>query len=156
MANDNDLIKIKEDAIKIQEADIADTIKSIESENTKSSFVLGFAAVLFGIVFDKIGKIPNEVALTFLLLLLLSVSLAFWNISAKKIKIHTNVDEVFVKNKPDDWKEYLNCRHLRLREIYSEANKLLYQKASLTRLAFILLILSVLLFSIARIFYGRG
>jgi len=37
MTNGNDLIKIKEDAIKIQEADITDTIKSIENENTKSS-----------------------------------------------------------------------------------------------------------------------
>ena len=154
MINGNDLVKIKEDAIKIQEADITDTIKSIENENTKSSFVLGFAAVLFGIVFDKIDKIQKEVAIAFLLLLLVSVGLALWNISAKKIKTHTNVDEIFVKNKPDDWKEHLNNRHLRLREIYSEANKLLYQKASLTRWAFILLILSVLIISIARILYG--
>lgn len=152
MSNNNDLIKIKEDAIKIQEADITDTIKSIENENTKSSFVLGFAAVLFGIVFDKIDQIQKEVALVFLLLLSLSVVLALWNISAKKIKIHTNVDEIFVKNKPEDWKEHLNNRHLRLREIYSAANKLLSQKASLTRWAFILLILSVLLLLTARIF----
>jgi len=154
MTNDNDLIKIKEDAIKIQEDDIADIIKSIESENTKSSFVLGFVAVLFGIVFDKMGKISKEVALAFLLLLLFSVIVALFNISAKKIKIHTNVDEIFVKNEPNGWKDHINNRHLRLREIYSETNKLLYQKALLTRWAFILLILSVLLLSIARIFYG--
>ncbi len=153
MVDDNDLIKIKEDAIKIQEADITDTIKSIENENLKSSFVLGFAAVLFGIVFDKMDKIQKEIAVLFLLLILSSVIIALWNISAKKIKIHTNVDEIFVKNKPDDWKEHLNNRHLRLREIYNEANKLLYQKASLTRWAFTLLILSVLLLSITRIFY---
>ncbi len=59
MTNSNDLIKIKEDVVKIQEADIADTIKSIESENLKSLFVLGFAAVLFGIVFGKIDKSGN-------------------------------------------------------------------------------------------------
>lgn len=154
MGNDNDLIKIKEDAIKIQEADIADTIKSIENENTKSSFVLGFAAVLFGIVFDKIDKIQKCVALISVMTLLSAVGLALWNISAKKIKIHTNVDEIFVKNKPDAWEEHLNNRHLRLREIYNEAHKLLYQKALLTRLAFILLILSAVLLLIGRIFYG--
>lgn len=154
MTNNDDLIKIKEDAIKIQEADIADTIKSVENENLKSSFVLGFATVLFGIVFDKMDKIKKEIAVLFLLLILSSVIIALWNISAKKIKIHTNVDEIFVKNKPDDWKEHLNNRYLRLGEIYTEANKLLYQKASSTRWAFILLILSVLLLSIARIFYG--
>lgn len=107
MVNNDNLIKIKEDAIKIQEADIADTIRSIENENTKSSFVLGFAAVLFGIVFDKMDKIQQEIMLVFLLLVVLSVIFALWNISAKKIKIHTNVDEIFVKNKPDNWKNIL-------------------------------------------------
>lgn len=99
-------------------------------------------------------KIPKGLAVVFILALLSSVGVALWNISAKKIKIHTNVDEIFVKNKPNDWKEHLNNRHLRLREIYSEANKLLNQKASLTRWAFILFILSVLLLSIMSIFYG--
>ncbi|MCM8817105.1 MAG: hypothetical protein NC913_06315 [Candidatus Omnitrophica bacterium] len=107
MVNNDNLIKIKEDAIKIQEADIADAIRSIENENTKSSFVLGFAAVLFGIVFDKMDKIQQEIMLVFLLLVVLSVIFALWNISAKKIKIHTNVDEIFVKNKPDNWKNIL-------------------------------------------------
>jgi len=151
MTNGNDLIKIKEDAIKIQEADITDTIKSIENENTKSSFVLGFAAVLFGILFDKMDKIHRGAAIASLLLLLISVALVIRNIFAKKIKIHTNVDEIFENYKPNDWEEHLNNRHLRLREIYIEAKTLLYQKATLNRWAYLLLISSVIILSIARI-----
>ncbi len=49
--DNEELIKIKEGAIKIQEHDLEDTVKSIENENTKSSFILGFAGVVFSVVF---------------------------------------------------------------------------------------------------------
>jgi len=55
---ENDLIKIKEDAIKIQEANLLDSIKSIESGNIKSSFVLIFASTLIAMVkdFDRLPQ----------------------------------------------------------------------------------------------------
>jgi len=152
MDENNDLIKIKEDAIKIQEADVLDTVRSIEGENTKSSFVLGFAAVLFGIALNIMDKIPREVSFTFLILLFGSVVAAFWNIAAKKVRIHTNVDELFVHNRPMQWEEHLNNKHLRLRGSYNEAKELLCKKANLTRWAFGLLILSALLLVITKVF----
>jgi hypothetical protein len=151
--NKNDLIKIKEDAIKIQIHDLDDTIKSIENENIKSSFVLGFSGVLFGIAFNQLDKLPLLPAIIFVLLLSSAVVISLFNISAKKVKIHINVDEVFVNNNPNDWETYLNYKHLRYREIYENAKNLLYQKANLTRLSFILLILSSLSLTIIKLFW---
>ncbi len=147
---ENDLIKIKEDAVIIQEADLLDTIRSIEAENTKSSFVLVFASALIALVKD-FDKIPKEISFIFLLLSVGSIILALYNISAKKISVHANVDEIFVKNTPTRWEEYINNKHLFLRNSYQEAKKLLYKKANLTRISFILAVLSTILISIANI-----
>ena len=149
--NNEDLIKIKEDAIKIQIHDLDDTIKSIENENVKSSFVLGFSSVLFGIAFSQIDKILLWQAILFILTLMLSITISLWNITAKKINIHTNVDEIFVNNEPKEWEKYLNYKHLRLRESYADAKKLLYKKANYTRVSFFLLILSSLFLVIIKI-----
>jgi hypothetical protein len=146
----NDLIKIKEDAIKIQEADLLDTIKSIEAENTKSSFVLIFASALIVLVKD-FDKLPQWINIVFLILAIGSVILAFYNISAKKINVHANVDEIFVKNTPTQWEEHLANKHLFLRNSYQEAKSLLYTKAILTKISFILVTLSTIFISIAKI-----
>lgn len=148
---ENELVKIKEDALKIQEADITDTIRSIENENTKSSFVLGFAAAVFGMTFGELSELPALVAGAFFLVLLSSVGCAFANITAKKLKIHTTVDEIFVHRRPTLWEEYLNNKHLRLRDVYQEAKGLLYTKATLTRWSFALLILSAIFIAITKI-----
>ena len=151
--NNEDLIKIKEDAIKIQIHDLDDTIKSIENENVKSSFVLGFSGVMLGIVFNGLDKLLLWQAIVFLLLLISSIIISLYNISAKKIKIHTNVDEIFVNNQPKEWEMYLNYKHLHLRNSYGEAKKLLYKKSNLTRISFFLLISSFLFLTISRIFW---
>lgn len=149
--DNEELTKIKEDAIKIQINDLQDTIKSIENENTKSSFILGFAGILFSIVFNKIDILPLWQAIVFIILLLSSVGVAFWNITAKKVNIHTNLDEIFVNNEPKEWEKYLNYKHLRLRENYKNAKGLLYQKANFTKLSFTLLILSVVFLTIIQL-----
>jgi len=141
----NELIKIKEDAIKIKEHDLDDTIKSIENENIKSSFVLGFSGILFGIVFGQMNKILIQEAIIFTLLL--SIIISLWNITAKKVETHTNVDEIFINNRPREWEEYLNYKYLRLNDNYKNAKKLLYQKSDYTKASFILLIFSSLFFS---------
>ncbi|MCD6429394.1 hypothetical protein J7L09_01730 [bacterium] len=150
--DNQDLIKIKEDAIKIQINDLQDTIKSIENENIKSSFILGFAGILFSLVFDKVDILSLWQAIVYIILLLGSIGIAFWNITAKKVNIHINVDEIFVNNEPKNWERYLNFKHLRLRENYQNAKNLLYQKANYTRLSFVLLILSAFFLRIIRLF----
>jgi hypothetical protein len=79
--------------------------------------------VLFGIAFNQLDKLPLLPAIIFVLLLSSAVVISLFNISAKKVKIHINVDEVFVNNIPNDWETYLNYKHLRYREIYENAKK---------------------------------
>jgi len=147
---ENDLIKIKEDAVKIQEADLLDTLKSIEVENTKSSFALIFTSALIALLknFDKLSPWVNII---FLVLAIGSIVVALYNISAKKVSVHANVDEIFVKNTPTQWEEHLQNKHLFLRNSYQEAKNLLYKKANLTRASFILVALSTIIISIAKI-----
>lgn len=147
---ESDLIRVKEDAIKIQEADLVDTIKSIEAENTKSSFSLIFASALIAFLKD-FDKLPLWVNIIFLILAVGSVIVSLYNISAKKVSVHANVDEIFVKNAPTQWEEHLQNKHLFLGNSYQEAKKLLYKKANLTRASFILVVLSTILISIAKI-----
>lgn len=147
---ENDLLKIKEDAIKIQETDLLDTLKSIEAENTKSSFALIFASALIALLKD-FDKLPLWVNIIFLVLAIGSIIAALYNISAKKANVHANVDEIFVKNIPTQWEEHLQNKHLSLRDRYQEAKNLLYKKANLTRVSFILVALSTILISIAKI-----
>ncbi len=147
---ENDLLKIKEDAIKIQESDLLDTIKSIEAENTKSSFVLIFASAIMALLKD-FDKLPLWINIFFLVLAIGSIIFALYNISAKKVSIHANVDEIFVKNIPTQWEEHLQNKHLFLRNNYQEAKSLLYTKANLTRISFVLVALSAILISIAKI-----
>ncbi len=150
--DNQDLIKIKEDAIKIQINDLQDTIKSIENENIKSSFILGFAGILFSLVFDKVDILSLWQAIVYIILLLGSIGIAFWNITAKKVNIHINVDEIFVNNEPKNWERYLERKHLLLRQTYQNAKNLLYQKANYTRLSFVLLILSAFFLTIIQLF----
>lgn len=148
---ENELIKIKEDAIKIQELDIADTIRSIENENTKASFALGFSATFLSVAISSIDGVPIIVYGIALVFLLVSIVCSLYNITSKKIKTHTSVDEIFVHNSPTQWEDYLNNKHLRLRNAYQEAKELLYNKTALTRWAFIFLILSTTTIAITKI-----
>lgn len=147
----NELFKIKEDAIKFQEQDVQDTVKSIENENSKSSFVLGFAGILFGLVFNQIDNILRWQAISFVSLLLCSIGFALWNITGKKVDIHTNVDEIFVNNETREWVKYLKNKHQRLCDSYESAKKLLYKKVIFTKLSFVLLILSYLFLVLIKI-----
>jgi len=147
---ENDLIKIKEDAVKIQEADLLDTLKSIEAENTKSSFALIFASSLIALLKD-FDKLPLWVNIIFLVLAIGAIVVSLYNISAKKVSVHANVDEIFVKNTPIQWEAHLQNKHLSLRDRYDKAKNLLYQKANLTRTSFILVALSTIIISIAKI-----
>jgi len=147
---ENDLIKIKADAVKIQEADLLDTLKSIEAENTKSSYSLFFASALIALLKD-FDKLPLWVNIIFLVLAIGAIVVSLYNISAKKVSVHANVDEIFVKNTPTQWEEHLQNKHLILRNSYQEAKNLLYKKANLTRASFILVALSTIIISIAKI-----
>ena len=63
------------------------------------------------------------------------------NISAKKVNVHANVDQIFVKGVPTKWEDYLANKHLFLRNSYQEAKNLLCKKATLMEISFILVVL---------------
>ena len=154
---DEALTKIKEDAVKMQEADIADTVKAIESEHLKSSLVIGFAATILGVTLDKLESIPLTGLTIFILLVLASIGTALYNLSAKKIKLHSNVDKFFDDSNPaqtKEWEVYLKFKHDHLKENYKDAKDLLYDKAKLTRYSFIFLILSILFLIVFKYSYG--
>ena len=156
ISNSNDLIKIKEDAIRIQEKDLEDTVRSIADETHKSSLIIGFIGAVFILSFGYLDDIPLPYIAAFILLLLLAACFALWNMAPKKTIIHTNVDEVFVKGKPDKREEYLGYRHLSLRASYGNAKTLLYRKASCTKWALIFLILSSFFLVLIKILIKEG
>ena len=150
MENEN-LIRIKQDAIVIQENDLKDAIQSIENENTKSSFTLGFAGILMGLIFGNIDDLLFWQKIIFSLLTIISIGVAFYNISSKKLATHTKVDEIFVNSSPNNWGKYLNYKHLRLKDSYSEAKTLLYRKTTLTKISYFFLILDLLFLLIIKL-----
>lgn len=148
-------IKMKEDALKLKQSDITDTLKSIESEHIKSSLVLVFAATLFGVVMDKLESLPVCAALLFSAFLLIAVGIALYNIAAKPVPIYTNLDDLISgEKKPLSWNEYITFKYKHLSEAFTKARKLLADKAKWTKRSFIFLAASLLLLIIFQFIYG--
>ena len=120
---ETDLIKIKEDSIKLQEIDILDVLKSINNENIKSFFILIFILILIAAI-DNFNNLPIAINILFFILTIGSVIFALYNILSKKINIHTNVDDIFIKNFPTQWEEHLQNKHLFLNDSYKEVKKI--------------------------------
>jgi len=90
-------LRIREDAIRIQEKDLEDIIKSYELENSKTSVGLAFAGLLLIQSTQFVFERPPWYSVLFLALLVLAVFVGFRNLFAKKVPLHTNVDEVFIR-----------------------------------------------------------
>ena len=148
---ENDILKIKENAIKMQRDDLMDTIKSIEAEAKKSSFALVFASSILVFANRLANGVEFCIYIIFVILLLSSIVVAFYNISSKKVKIHADVDEIFVKKLPKQWESHLDNKHLFLRKAYQDAKMLLYKKAILTKVSYFLIILATLIILIYKI-----
>lgn len=131
----NDLLKIKEDAVKIQESDLMDMVKSIGDESQKSYFVIVFAGILMALIRD-FGKVPKEFVCAFIFLVLVAVGIAFYNISSKKVAIHADVSEIFIRNSPINWADHIINKHIFLNQSYQDARNLLDEKDFLTKISF--------------------
>ncbi len=148
---ENELIKVKEDAIRIQEADLLDTFGCIEAEHRKSSYVLFFASglVIFIANSDSFCHVIQIVCLSFGLI---SVLFALYNMMAKTANVHARVDRIFVNNALTKWEEHLDNKHLSLRERYQNAQELLKTKVFWTKASFLSVVLLTLTLSFAKIF----
>ena len=133
----NDLIKVKEDAIRIQEADLLDTFRCIEAENRKSSYVLLFASGLVTWIASTDTNFPCYVEIFVLITGLVAVFSALYNLVGKKVSVHTTVDSIFIHNDPTDWETHLNDKHGALRLNYQNARQFLEEKARLNKVSFV-------------------
>ena len=152
MNEENDNIKIREDALKIKEKDIEDTLKSIHSENTKTSFALAFESLLVVQSFEFLTQNSLWITIPYRVIISISLLIAFYNLFAKKVYIHTNIDDIFSKkDEYNNWSKYLDDKYERFKQINTEAKRLLDKKASYTRCTFILLGIAVLILLIGGI-----
>lgn len=152
MSEFGDNLKIREDALKIKEKDLDDTLKSIDSENTKTSFALAFESLLVIQSFEFLVKKPLWMTIPYAAIIFFAIVLALYNLFAKKVVIHTNVDDVFIrKNENNNWDSYIDRKYERINDAYKNAKDLLNTKASLTKLTFIFLGIAVLILLIGSI-----
>ncbi len=137
----NDLIKIKEDAIKIQEADLADTLNCTEAENRKCSYVILFVPALLIALSNNLGGFyilhPWRSYSVFagLVFGVVSVGVALYSMWPKKVGVHTNTDDVF-NMQSMAWEKYLSDLHLSLKERYQNAQNMLHSKTKCTKVSF--------------------
>jgi activator of 2-hydroxyglutaryl-CoA dehydratase len=142
--NQTENIKIREDAIRIQEKDVADTCDGIKFETTKISFALAFLSIVTAQSLKFVLSQDYWYKILFIILLLVAFGAAMFSLFAKKTNVHTNVDPIFADNSNDNWKQYLEHRHNNLKDIKTNADKLLKSKVKYTKTTFILLSLVVL------------
>lgn len=153
MSEKGDNIKIREDALKIKEKDIEDTLKSIDSENTKTSFALAFESLLVVQSLNFLTKNSLCIIIPYAIAILVAIIIALWNLVAKKVYIHTNVDDIFCrKDRYNDWNTYLDQKYERFKQTYTEAKRLLNAKANLTIATFISLIIALLILLVGGIY----
>jgi len=130
---------VKEDALKILERDISDSIRSIEGEHLKSSLVIGFSGLVLGVLNAVKGgysQTTSNIKLA-LIFLLVSIGVTIWNLSAKPLAIHTDISPIFGSSPVKLWGQYLNAKHTRYQDIYSEAERIRKGKAMLNRTAYL-------------------
>ena len=133
--NNENVLKIKVDCIRIQEKDLEDQVKNIEHENTKSAIIVGFIGAMSAIIPD--GKSLSLYPKTIIVVsFLLTVWLALYNIFSKSVSSHRNIDGCFV-DRTNQYEAYLNSCHLTLRKNYQSVSDLLKRKICLTWLAYI-------------------
>ena len=141
----NENLKIREDALKIKEKDLQDTLQSIEMENRKTIAAIGFEAILVSLTLNAVTKMNFGQYFFFGLMILISTIVSFYNLFAKKVAIHTDVDEIFIRKEDNnDWDRYIDYKYLRIKKSYEDAQKLLVKKAVLTIWTFVFLSIAIL------------
>ena len=149
---EDDNLKIREDAIKIKENDLKDTIQSIDSENTKTSLALAFESLLIIQSFDFLSKKPLLLSISFVIFILASIIVALYNLFAKKVPLHTNVEDIFIrKESNNNWSDYIDRKYERISDAYKKGKELLNSKANLTGYSFLLLLIALIIYLIGGI-----
>lgn len=133
----HDNVKIREDALRIQERDLEDALKTVEQENNKTSIAMGFLGLILVQSLQFVPTQPRWWAALYLALLTFAAVTGFYNLFAKKVGVHTNVAEVFTRKEAFNfWSDYLDLKYLRIADAYKEAARLVDGKALLNKITF--------------------
>jgi hypothetical protein len=126
--------------LKIQERDIFDQVKNIDSENTKSQIIIWFVWTIIAFWLRDLDINNNCLKISIFILALMPIIISLLNIWSKNVWYHLKVDTFFV-NKHKDYEKYLQDIHLANRTIYENVSKLLEKKAFFTKLGYIFTII---------------
>lgn len=129
------VLRIKADGVRIQEKDIEDQLKNIESENMKSTIIIGFIGAMASLIPNS-KDITFSLKITLFVLFLLPLVITLYNIFSKRVFSHRDIDDCFV-NRTTDIEAYFNSCHLALKKNYKSISDLLLKKRILTGSAYI-------------------
>lgn len=147
--NEN-VLRIKADAVRIQEKDVDDQLKNIEGENVKSTIIIGLIGAMATLVPNS-ENITLSMKIVLMVVFLLPLLIALYNIFSKRVFSHRDVDDCFV-NRTDKFEAYLNSCHLTLKKNYRSISDLLIKKRLLTGLTYIATIVLVLTILFIKLF----
>lgn len=147
-----DILIIKEDAIKIKEKDIEDTVKSLSYQSIISYYAVSVILLFYVILFKSITIFNLKIIVLLLLFWFILLLIWFYNILSIKINIHSDMSWVFLKKNKFTYDKYLDKRYEKLKIIYSNAKKGLIKKANINRKLYILSGLFILTIIILTLF----
>lgn len=128
----NDSIKIKEDAVKLKEKDIEDTIKSLDNQAIVSYYIVSAILWFLALVFREVS-VDKSTKITVLVLGFILVFIWFYNILSKKVDIHSDMSWVFSEKYKKTYDEYLDKKYQHLSKIYTNVKNWLLEKSNLNR-----------------------
>lgn len=134
---ESETVKVKEDAIRVMEANLLDTFNCIEAEIRKSSYALLFASGLMAFIVGMPQKtFPCGLQFILTILYLCSVVPALCNMVSKKVVAHLDIDSVFKIKDSIEWEDYLDKKHPKLNKCYNSAKQAVESKAYCNKISF--------------------
>lgn len=148
---ENNILKIKEECLKIQEKDISDQVKNIDNENNKSWIIIWFVWTIITFWLQDFNNKGFCLLIIFFTLSIIPILLALMNIWSKSVWYHLNINTFFI-NESNDYKKYLNDMHLAYQNTYKNVSDLLVKKALLTKLSYIFTIILLIFILFIKLF----
>lgn len=136
--NNENIIKVKEESLRIQERDIYDQVKNIDNENTKSWIIIWFVWTIIAFWFSNLWEIDICLKIWLFISWILPITIALLNIWSKTVWYHISVNDFFVKKEEySNYEKYLNDLHLTYLKTYKNVSNLLNKKANLTKISYV-------------------
>lgn len=135
---EEDIIKIKENIIRIQERDIFDQVKNVNNENTKTWYILAFLGILVWLndfqIEDKCFQI------LYMILIISTLSITFINLITIKVYYHLKLQN----NKYNNYLIFLDKLYELNQQSYNNISNIIKLKAILNSINIILIIILII------------